>query len=122
MSKRKNYMEERIKKFDALCLNTDEQVKVAEFNAVELKALKDRKKSIGSFAWNGTMAMLGSPVAAVKTVNSAGKVNRADEAIRDAKSNLEQLRAVAQERYEKATGLCVNDVLNQMETESSFCK
>lgn len=115
-------MEERIKKLDALCLNEDEQDQICKLNEAEVAALRARKQKAKSFAWSSFTAIgFASPVGAVNTVRNACQFNKSEDELNKIRNERDKLRQQAQERYEKAMGLDVNQVLSQMQKEEGMC-
>jgi|GEM_PF-4774182 len=103
---RVSVMEERIKKFDALCLNVDEQEQLTKLNEAEVLTLKERKKKAAGFVWSSFTAVgLGSPIGAVNTVRNAQQFNKQQEELSRIKDERDKLRQQAQGRYEKAAAL-----------------
>lgn len=117
---RVDIMEERIKKFDALCLNVDEQEQLTKLNEAEVLALKECKKKAAGFAWSSFTAVgLGSPVGAVNTVRNAQQFNKQQEELNKIKEERDRLRQQAQERYQKAAELN-NNVKYQQKGDMNY--
>ena len=107
-------MEARIKKFDEICLSKEEQRQIAEFDEAELLALKECKQKAKGFVWNSIKSVgFGSPIGAVKAVKNAYQFNKSDDELSKIREEKNQLRQMAQTRYEKAMELGNNQAVSQ---------
>lgn len=105
-------MEERIKKFDKLCLNKEEQQQIDKLNVAEHEALQTRSRHASGFAWNSVKAIgFGSALGAINTVRKACQYNKADSQLQEIKNKQADLRQRAKERYEKTMGISVDKTL-----------
>lgn len=105
-------MEERIKKFDKLCLDKDEQQQIDKLKVAEHEALQTRSRHASGFAWNSVKAIgFGSAFGAINTVRKACQYNKADSQLREIKNKQADLRQRAKERYEKTMGISVDKTL-----------
>lgn len=103
-------------RFDAMCLNADEQKRMKELDENEKRADKESKKQAGKFAYNSAKSMvggaIGAPMGAIGAVNSAHKYNKAQDEKNKITEERDEIRQQAQDRYEKATGLRVEEALD----------
>lgn len=105
-------LEAKMKRFDKLCLDYDEQQKLDALKQAECAAIKTRDRQAVGFAWNSTKAIaFGSAFGAVKSVRNAVKYNRANTQVNEIKEQQSTLRQRAKERYERLTGVSVDQTL-----------
>ncbi len=114
MSKKANYMDERLKKLDAFCLNDEEKVTMDKLNTEYTDYLKDRKAQERKLAWNSVKAVgFGSPFGAIGAAKNACKLDKTQDRLTKIDKQREDIRARAHKRYAEAAGMTPDKVLDK---------
>lgn len=119
-----NYMQERLEKFDKLCLVPEEREQISYLNEAELAQFKESRKYAAKSAFNAVKAAVGGPIGAsfgvIGAADNSQKWNQSEEKLDEISRKRDEIRAKAQERYEKATGLNVNVQIEKQEEELNY--
>lgn len=118
-----NYMQERLKKLDALCLSIEERAEVGRLNEAEMLAFKESKKYAGKTAWNSfkavTGSVIGSSFGVIGAADNMQRYNASEDNLNKINTRRDEIRQKAQDRYEKAMGLSVDAILDG--TDNNYC-
>ena len=117
-----NYMQERLRKFDALCLNLEEREEVCKLNEAEMLAFKESRKRAGKTAWNSfkavTGGVIGSSFGVIGAADNMQRYNDSEDNLNKINIRRDEIRQKAQERYEKAMGLSADVVIDNAEKDA----
>lgn len=105
-------LKERLKKFDELCLDRDEQQQIDMLKKAEQQAVRTRGSHLARFTFDSVRAVgFGSPMGAIKSVRDVCKYNQANKQVTEIKEKQSTLRQRAKERYERTVGVSVDKTL-----------
>ena len=117
-------MQEKLEKFDKTYLNDEERKQIEELNKAEDKQLKESGKyaikSVGNTIKVAAGGIIGKTYGAFGATDNAQRFNDSEDKLSAISDTRDAIRAKAQERYEKASGL--SSSVKTSEEEQSYGK